>query len=100
MKNLIAEVIRSSRQFGATIGRATVRRRDLTARGEEKLQDFQTTSNMAEQLQVLEQHVARASVIDFQQRQLIRNAIATGNYVIDPASIAEKFLKFEKEIYS
>jgi anti-sigma28 factor (negative regulator of flagellin synthesis) len=54
---------------------------------------------MAEQLQQMEQHVARASIVDIHKRNAIRNAIVCGYYVIDPVSIAEKFLKFETDLY-
>lgn len=70
-------------------------RRDLSLGQEEK----KVARNMAEQLQQMEQHVAKASVIDFHKRNAIRNAIVNGYYMIDPVSIAEKFLKFEAELY-
>ena len=70
-------------------------RRDLSLSPEEK----KVARNMAEQLQQMEQHIAKASVIDFHKRNAIRNAIVNGYYVIDPVSITEKFLKFEADLY-
>ena len=99
MKSLITDMIRSSRQIGANFGKAYSRRRDLSLRGEEKVQYSDRTSTMAEHLQVLEQQVTRAPVMDFQRRNSIRNAIATGAYIIDPISIATKLIRFEKRMY-
>ena len=70
-------------------------RRDLSLGQEEK----KVARNMAEQLEQMEQHVANASVVDFHKRNEIRNAIVSGYYVIDPVSIADKFLKFETDLY-
>ena len=87
-----------------------LRRRDLSIRNsslrneslrnEEKIPDMKTARNMAEQLEILERHMATASVVDVQRRNSIRQAIANGGYVIDPISIASKFLEFEDELYS
>lgn len=71
-------------------------RRDLSLGQEQN----KVARNMAEQLQQMEQHVAKASVIDYHKRNAIRNAIVNGYYVIDPVSIADKFLQFEKELYN
>ncbi len=75
-------------------------RRDLTLRNTEKLPDLKSAKNMAEQLEILERYIAKAPVVDTQLRNTIRTAIATGSYMIDPRSIAEKFLKFEDDLYS
>ena len=48
---------------------------------------------------MMEEHIARIPEIDLQRRNKIRMGIATGNYVIDPVTIAEKFLKFEKDLF-
>ena len=44
--------------------------------------------------------MAKVPAIDFHRRNMIRNAIVTGAYIIDPSAIADKFLKFENELYS
>ena len=75
-------------------------RYDLTSRREATLPDLKSARNMAEQLEILEQYIAKAPSVDAQLRNSIRNAIATGSYMIDPVSIAKKFLKFEEELYS
>ena len=75
-------------------------RRDLSLRHSPKLPDFSKAKNMAEQLEILERYVAQLPAVDPHVRSTIRNAIATGNYTIDPVSIAGKFLKFEEELYS
>lgn len=72
-----------------------VYRRDLSQPREER----KIAKNMAEQLQMMEEHITRIPEIDLQRRHKIRMAIATGNYVIDPITIAEKFLKFEKDLF-
>jgi anti-sigma28 factor (negative regulator of flagellin synthesis) len=81
--------------IGFPVSERHIRRRDLSLHHE----GHQTARNMAEQLQQMEQHVAGAPLIDFHKRNAIRNAIVNGYYVIDPVSIAEKFLKFERDLY-
>lgn len=100
MKNPTTGTNRASEVSGARVSDRYVYRRNLSLRGEEKWQPPRTTANMAEQLQWLEQHIAKVPVIDFHRRNMIRNAIATGAYTIDPTAIADKFLKFETELYS
>ena len=75
-------------------------RRDLTLRNENILPDLSNAKNMAEQLEILERYVAKVPAVDPMLRNRIRNAIATGEYTIDPQSIASKFLKFEEDLYS
>jgi anti-sigma28 factor (negative regulator of flagellin synthesis) len=70
-------------------------RRDLSQTRE----DQNIAKNMAEQLELMEQYVTRIPVVDLQKRNRIRDAIAMGNYVIDPLMIAEKFLAFETELF-
>lgn len=95
MKNITGRSGYSNTYIGFPVDKQHIYRRDLSLLTEES----KAARNMAEQLQQMEQQVARASVIDFHKRNAIRNAIACGYYVIDPASIAEKFLKFETELY-
>ena len=99
MKNSTTGTNGPSSQSVAGIGQPYVYRRNLLLRGEEQWQPPRTAANMAEQLQLLEQHIAKVPVVDFHRRNMIRTAIAMGVYVIDPTSIAEKFLKFERDLY-
>ncbi|HEY5602276.1 MAG TPA: flagellar biosynthesis anti-sigma factor FlgM [Gammaproteobacteria bacterium] len=95
MKNITGRSGYSSNYIGFTVGARHVVRRDLSIRNNE----CKTVKNMAEQLQQMEQQLAGASVVDFHKRNAIRNAIINGYYVIDPVSIAEKFLTFESQLY-
>ena len=104
MKTSTTGTNKSAGHSFAGIGHQYTYRRNLSLRGEE--QNFRetgqpslTAATMAEQLQLLEQYIARVPEIDFHRRNMIRNAIVTGAYVIDPVSIAEKFLKFEADLY-
>lgn len=75
-------------------------RRDLSLRNQPELPDISKAKNMAEQLEILESYIAQLPAVDHSLRNSIRNAIVTGTYTINPSSIAKKFLKFEKELYS
>lgn len=99
MKHTTSEPKTSAKYTGDLASARRMLRRDLTLRNEEKLPDLKTANNMAEQLEILERYIAKAPSVDMQLRNSIRNAIATGEYMIDPCSIAEKFLKFENELY-
>ena len=100
MKQTTSETKQSAIYAGDIAKMRRMLRRDLSVPREEKLPDLKSASNMAEQLEILERYIAKAPVVDVQRRNAIRNAIATGNYAIDPVSIADKFLKFEEELYS
>ena len=100
MKNITSGKYRASTSLGDIHRAERSLRRDLSIRNEEKLPDLKSACNMAEQLEILERYIAKAPAIDPQLRSTMRNAIATGSYVIDPGAIAEKFLKFEDALYS
>jgi anti-sigma28 factor (negative regulator of flagellin synthesis) len=95
MKNITGRSGYSNTYIGFPVSKQHIYRRDLSLQNPES----KAARNMAEKLQQMEQHVARASVVDIHKRNAIRNAIVCGYYVIDPASIAEKFLKFETDLY-
>lgn len=99
MKHTTLEQKTSTKYSGDLASTRRMLRRDLTLRNEEKLPDIRSAKNMAEQLEILERYIADAPSVDTLLRNSIRNAIATGEYMIDPRSIAEKFLKFEDELY-
>ena len=110
MKNTTSETGYSAKTTGEVAGAGYNQRRDLSIRNrtlrnesfrsEENIPDMKTARNMAEQLEILERHIATASVVNVQHSNTIRHAIATGDYVVDPTTIANKFLKFEDELYS
>jgi len=87
-----------SMNLWAILGKKYKLRNNLSLRGEDKQQSTRSPNNMAEWLQIMEQHIAHAPVIDIQKRNAIRNAIATGGYSIDPESVAEKFIRFEMDL--
>ncbi|MCI0507858.1 MAG: flagellar biosynthesis anti-sigma factor FlgM [Gammaproteobacteria bacterium] len=95
MKNTLGSSGKVNNYIGFPVSERQMGRRDLSLRHGER----QTARNMAEQLQQMEQYVTGAPVVDFHKRNAIRNAIVNGYYVIDPVSIAEKFLKFERNLY-
>jgi len=95
MKNITGRSGYSNSHIGFPVDKRQIYRRDLSNHTEEN----KAAKTMAEQLQQMEQHVARASIVDIHKRNAIRNAIVCGYYVIDPVSIAEKFLKFETDLY-
>ena len=100
MKTTTSDTKQTAKYTGDLANTRRMLRRDLTSRKAEKLPDLSSASNMAEQLQILERYIAKAPSVDMQLRNSIRNAIATGEYMIDPRPIADKFLKFEDELYS
>jgi len=100
MKHTTSGTKQSAMHTGDIAGIRRMLRRDLSIRNEEQLPELKSATNMAEQLEILERYIAKAPVIDTHLRNSIRNAIATGAYTIDPVSIAEKFLKFEDDLYS
>jgi len=99
MKNMTSDTKQSANYSGDIGSTRRMLRREHSSRSDNNLPDISLARNMAEQLQILEQYVAKAPVVDQQIRNNIRSAIATGNYLIDPVSIAEKFMKFEKDIF-
>ena len=100
MKNTTSGKYNALTGLGGIHRAERVLRRDLSIRNEEKLLDLTSVSSMAEQLEILERYIAKAPSVDPQLRNTIRNAIASGSYTIDPGAIADKFLKFEDELYS
>lgn len=100
MKNQLPSTTHTSKHTGEIARARRMLRRDLSTPVPEKMPDIKSAKNMAEQLEILEKYIAKVPEVDYQLRNSIRNAIVNGEYTIDPHSIAEKFLKFEKEIYS
>lgn len=96
MKNLSSGTNELSKSIGVHHSdKRFVYRRDLSLPREER----KIAKTMAEQLQLMEQYIAYIPEVDLHRRNKIRTAVATGNYIIDPASIAEKFLQFENGLY-
>ena len=98
MKNYRSRMNKPSMNMWAILGKKYKLRHNLSLRGEDKQQPTRSPNNMAEWLQILEQHISHAPVIDIQKRNTIRNAIVTGGYTIDPVSVAEKFIRFELDL--
>jgi len=100
MKNMTADKDHPGKYARDVASTRRMLRRDLSVQNEVKVPDLSSARNMAEQLEILERYIAVAPSVDAHLRNNIRNAIATGTYIIDPRSIAEKFLKFEEALYS
>ncbi|MFM1892792.1 MAG: negative regulator of flagellin synthesis FlgM [Pseudomonadota bacterium] len=58
-------------------------------------QDRVSLTDQAAQLQTLESQIANLPVVDTQRVREVQHALATGNFHIDPASVADKLLNFE-----
>lgn len=52
-------------------------------------------SNQATQLQALEAEIANLPVVDTQRVQDVQQTLATGQFQIEPAQVADKMLQFE-----
>lgn len=59
--------------------------------------DSVSLTDTAARLQKLENTIAELPVVDSQRVEDIRNAIASGEYEINSASIADKMLSFDAE---
>ena len=57
--------------------------------------DKLSLTSAATQLQALEDRIAELPVVDTQRVQEVQRSIATGSFQVDPASVADKMLKFE-----
>ena len=57
--------------------------------------DQVTLTDVAARLQKLEKDLSTLPVVDEQRVESLRKAIASGDYKIDPARTAEKFVQFE-----
>lgn len=57
--------------------------------------DRVSLTDQASQLQALEAQIASLPVVDTQRVHAVQHSIATGSMQIDPASVADKLLKFE-----
>lgn len=60
--------------------------------------DSVSVSDSALLLQKLEEVVAKASPTDVERIQQIKSALANGEYHIDPQRVADKILKFERDL--
>ena len=63
--------------------------------GKSSTSDTVSLSDNAVQLGKLGTSVASSPVVDAQRVEQVKQAIENGNYEVDPARVAEKFLQFE-----
>jgi negative regulator of flagellin synthesis FlgM len=68
--------------------------RALSGKVRDKTDSFDLTGS-ASKLQKLESHIAQMPVVDAQQVESVRRALATGSFTIDPQSAADKMLAME-----
>lgn len=61
--------------------------------------DTVSLSNTAENLKNLEQVITQLPVVDEQRVESIRQAINEGTYQVDSASIADRLINFESDLY-
>ena len=61
--------------------------------------DVVTITSSAAQLQAAERGLKAVPVVDQERVDRIRTAIQNGEYQIDPAKIADKFIKLETALY-
>lgn len=60
--------------------------------------DTLSLTNEAAQLKALEAEIAELPVINTQRVQDVQRSLATGSFQIDPASVADKLLRFESSL--
>ncbi len=66
--------------------------------GSSSAADSVSLTDTAARLQKLENTIAELPVVDAQRVEDIRSAIASGEYEVNPANIAEKMLSFDAEL--
>lgn len=57
--------------------------------------DKVSLTDQAAQLQALESQISNLPVVDVERVREVQQTIATGNYEVQPAQVAEKLLRFE-----
>lgn len=60
--------------------------------------DTVSLTDTAARLQKLENTIARLPVVDTQRVEALRSAIASGDYEVNPAAIADKMLGFDADL--
>lgn len=60
--------------------------------------DAVTLTSQAQQLREAESNANSQSVVDSQRVESLKSAIDAGAYVINPISVAEKFIQFETSL--
>jgi negative regulator of flagellin synthesis FlgM len=60
--------------------------------------DKLSLTNEAAQLKALEAEIAELPVVNTQRVQEVQRSLATGSFQIDPASVADKMLRFEASL--
>lgn len=61
--------------------------------------DSVTITPYAAKLQAAERELKAVPVVDVERVEQLRNAIKNGEYEIDPAKIADKFISLESSLY-
>lgn len=62
--------------------------------------DSVTITPYAAKLQAAERQLKAVPVVDVERVEELRNAIKNGEYEIDPAKIADKFISLESSLYN
>lgn len=57
--------------------------------------DKLSLTSEAAQIRAMESQIAELPVVDTQRVEAVQQALATGNFQVDPAKVAEKMLNFE-----
>ncbi len=61
--------------------------------------DSVSLTDMAQRIKAMEEQVARLPIIDTQKVEQVRTAINNGTYEFNSERIAEKMIKFERELF-
>ncbi len=61
--------------------------------------DSVSLTDMSQRIKAMEEQVARLPIIDTQKVEQVRTAINNGTYEFNSERIAEKMIKFERELF-
>ena len=61
--------------------------------------DSVSLTGMSQRIKAMEEQVARLPIIDTQKVEQVRTAINNGSYEFNSERIAEKMIKFERELF-
>ena len=85
---------------GSDVSSATDKAQGDAKSTSQTVTDIVTITSSAVNLHAAEKEMKAVPVIDVEKVEQIRNAIKNGEYEVDPAKIADKFVSLESSLYS